>query len=114
MESTKLQSAVFTELPELPWAIMSAILYSRAGSNFIRREAIPLCCVNNVKTMRPNQVQSAADTPPQETGSIQFLIQLELKIAMSGFLVVENLVVDMLLGMAPINTNIKSMYPKRE
>lgn len=45
-------------------------------------------------------------------GSIRLLVQLGQKVARTGFLAVENVFVDVLLGTVFINMNIKSIYSK--
>lgn len=72
----------------LPWTLLSPILDTEADPIFIRRGANHLWCVNDVKTMKPNRLRSAADTSLQVTGRIQFLKQLGNLVNRTGFLVV--------------------------
>lgn len=64
--------------------------------------------------MKPKRLLPAADTLLQASKNIRVLMQLGQQVTRTGFLVVEDLVVDMLLAMAFINNNIKSIYQKQE
>lgn len=68
---------------------------------------------NKGKAVNPKWKRSEADTPLQVTGHIQLVIQLGQKVTRTGYLILENLAVDMLLSTEFIDKNMKCMYPNR-
>lgn len=93
-ETTKLQMQLMMGLPGLPWDLISAILDTGAGPILIIREAILFRCVSYDRTIKLNRLRLVAGTSLQVTGSIQLLIQLGQHIIRTGFLVVENVLLD--------------------
>lgn len=94
-------------LPHQQWNFVNTILDTGVGPNFIKRGAILSILVNIVKKMKPNRIQSAVNSSNHVSESIYFQKQLSRQGTRTGFLVVEHLVVNMLLGTALINKIIK-------
>lgn len=88
---------------------MNAILNTEAGPNLIHKGPIPWFYWHKVSEMKPKQFHSAVDTLIQITGSIRLVMKLGQQVIKFGFLVVKNLVVDMLLSTAFIAKNIYSI-----
>lgn len=100
-------------LPGLPGSLASASLDGGTEPNLICEEAVPQSYWDKVRQMNSKRLRSAADNPLQIGGSIGFPMQLGQQAVRNGFWVIENVVVDMLLGTIFIKKTLKSIYSQQ-
>lgn len=94
-----------------PWKVDDAILDTGAGPNLIRMDAMDESWRTSINQMAPHGLRSAASTPLLVSGNVQLVTQIGQRVADTRFLVVDNLVVNVLLGTAFIGDNADSITP---
>ena len=89
------------------------IVDTGAGPNFVRRSWLPRRWLDLVKKVPGYSFNSAAKTPLKVTGVVRLQMTMGDATMFVGFLVADNLAVDVLFGTAFIDTHVKTISPKR-
>lgn len=99
-------------LPNSPWKLNQAILDTGAGLKHIRLNALDPSWRTIINRLKPQGLRSAAGTLLRVVGYIRFVTRMGQRITETGFMIVENLAVNVLMGTRFIGDNFETNSPR--
>lgn len=91
----------------------SVIELAEAKRNLFCRKTVFLCCAESIRKMKPDTLRITTHTSLREIGSIFLLVLLMRQIINPDFLNVENMAVELHMGMPFTNRSVERFQPKQ-